>query len=281
MTEVLTQKRQEVIATLIERLGTSNKDYENCLNANMILTELSDNEQLFGKLVETQNVTRLIVHACDIRNPNQSYALSVLTSVFKEYPNYEQQIGSELSQEFQQTVTKSFFDITYTCLLMLRASDQQLGEVPHPEQVNQAGIRFKRFGAKRMRALELLRQEIQTFSKYVNLGDQPQHLSIILRKQIVSTMLDVIENFDFSNVASQLGIQVLDFLKGTFDDADLEQLKNFVKKQLTTQDKTFIQFESGRLTHRGHLAAIIKMALVLKKLTLEGGMLEVSKKAVP
>jgi hypothetical protein len=35
-------------------------------------------------------------------------------------------------------------------------------------------------------------------------------------------MLDVIENFDFSNVASQLGIQVLDFLKGTFDDADLE-----------------------------------------------------------
>ena len=44
MTEVLAQKRQEVIATLIERLGTSNKDYENCLNANMILTELSDNE---------------------------------------------------------------------------------------------------------------------------------------------------------------------------------------------------------------------------------------------
>ena len=94
-------------------------------------------------------------------------------------------------------------------------------------------------------------------------------------------MLDVIENFDFSNVASQLGIQVLDFLKGTFDDADLEQLKNFVKKQLTTQDKTYMQFESGRLTHRGHLAAIIKMALVLKKLTLEGGMLEVSKKPVP
>jgi len=53
MVEVLAEKRQEVIAALIERLSGKNKDFENCLNAHSILLELSDNDQLFGKLVET------------------------------------------------------------------------------------------------------------------------------------------------------------------------------------------------------------------------------------
>jgi len=52
MTEVLNQKRQEVIETLMDRLGPTNKNFENCLNAHMILNELSDNEQLYGKLAE-------------------------------------------------------------------------------------------------------------------------------------------------------------------------------------------------------------------------------------
>lgn len=42
MIEVLNKKRQEVIQTLIDRLGSKNKDYENCLNANTILMELSE-----------------------------------------------------------------------------------------------------------------------------------------------------------------------------------------------------------------------------------------------
>jgi hypothetical protein len=57
--------------------------------------------------------------------------------------------------------------------------------------------------------LELLKQQIQTFSKYLTTtGDQthPQPLTTIMRKQIVSTMLEIIEHYDFSNVASQLGI---------------------------------------------------------------------------
>lgn len=57
--------------------------------------------------------------------------------------------------------------------------------------------------------MELLKQQIQTFSKYLTTtGDQtqPQPLTTIMRKQIVSTMLEIIEHYDFSNVASQLGI---------------------------------------------------------------------------
>lgn len=51
-----------------------------------------------------------------------------------------------------------------------------------------------------------------------------------MRRQIVSTMLDVIADFEFSNVASQLGIQVLDSLKSVFDEVDLESLKAFVRR---------------------------------------------------
>ena len=105
----------------MDRLGPGNKNFESCLNAHMVLTELSDNDQLFGKLAE--NVQRLITHACNIRNVNQSYALSALTAIFQEYPNYESHIGPVAAQQFQQTVLKAFFDTTYTCLLMLRSSD--------------------------------------------------------------------------------------------------------------------------------------------------------------
>jgi hypothetical protein len=68
MTDILNQKRQEVVETLMDRLGPANKSFENCLNAHMVLAELSDNDQLFGKLAE--NVQRLITHACNIGNVN-------------------------------------------------------------------------------------------------------------------------------------------------------------------------------------------------------------------
>lgn len=160
MLDILNVRRQEVVLELIERLSSKNTDFENCLNAHSILLELTDNEAMFGKLVDTQNISKLINCACDIRNPNQSYALNILTSIIKEYPNYEKHLGETVSQEFQMTITKQFQDITYTCLMMLRSSDKQLGEVAHEETLNQAGMSFKRFGLKRMRAMELLKQEI-------------------------------------------------------------------------------------------------------------------------
>ena len=70
MVDVLNAKRQEVVQTLIDRLSGKNSDYERCLNAHMILIELTDNDQLFGTLVDTGNVTKLINHACDMRNVN-------------------------------------------------------------------------------------------------------------------------------------------------------------------------------------------------------------------
>jgi len=44
-------------------------------------------------------------------------------------------------------------------------------------------------------------------------------------------------------------------------------LKAFVQRNLN--DNTYFEFESGRCTTNTHLAAVIKMAMVLKQMTLE------------
>lgn len=137
MTEVLKARRQEVVAFLIEKLSSKNScDFESCLNANAILSEMTDNDVLFEKLVEKENLQKLINNSCDIKNPNQAQALHVLTNIVKEFPNYERQIGEELTTEFQQTLSRSVADIIYTCLLMMRASDAQIGEAPLLEKQN-------------------------------------------------------------------------------------------------------------------------------------------------
>lgn len=68
---------------------------------------------------------------------------------------------------------------------------------------------------------------------------------------------------------------MLHSLKSIFDDADLEQLKEFVRKHLSTHEQTHFQFESGNTTTKGHLASIIHMAIELRKMTIDGGLLNV------
>ena len=41
-------------------------------------------------------------------------------------------------------------------------------------------------------------------------------------------MLDVIEEYEFCSIACHQAILVLDFLKNTFDEEDVDSLKNFV-----------------------------------------------------
>ena len=172
MSEVLSQKRQEVVVSLIDSLSSKNKDnYEACLNAHLILTELTtENEMTFLKLIQKNNIIRLMEASCDIMNPNQGYALSVLASVIKEYPEYDRDISPAQATEFQQTVGLYFHDLTYSCLLVIRSSDEVLGLPPVSEDhENQSGESFKRFGMRRIRAIELIKQELHSISKYAEL----------------------------------------------------------------------------------------------------------------
>jgi hypothetical protein len=124
-----------------------------------------------------------------------------------------------------------------------------------------------------MRALELLKQIISTLSKEgdVNIGS---FISKILKSQIITTLLNVIEDYEFSNVANQVSIQILYHLKTIYDDSDVELLKSFVRNNLSSQEKTHFEFSSGNKTTKAHLASIINMAIELKKLTLDGGFIK-------
>lgn len=81
MHDTLVAKRQEVINSLIESLSQKNKnDLEACLNAQTILSELTENEGTFAELIKRDNMVNLMEAACDLHNHlGQSYALSVLS----------------------------------------------------------------------------------------------------------------------------------------------------------------------------------------------------------
>ena len=113
---------------------------------------------------------------------------------------------------------------------------------------------------------------ITTLSKEgdVNIGS---FISKIMKNQIITTLLNVIEDYEFSSVANQLSIQILYHLKSIYDDSDVELLKDFVRRNLSSQDKTHSEFSTGNKTTKAHLASIINMAIELKKLTLDGGLL--------
>lgn len=139
---------------MLSRLSIKNKDLELCLNAHTILAELADNESTFGKLVQKENMSLLIKAATDTRNTNQGYALNILTTLIKEFPDYERQIGAGLAQEFQMTIGNSFLDITYGAVMTIRSSSDI------ESYVNQAGLTIKRLGIRKLRALEFIKQEL-------------------------------------------------------------------------------------------------------------------------
>lgn len=239
------------------------------MNAHMILVELTENETTFGKLIQRENVVKLMEAACDLQNTqNQSYALAVLTHIIKEYPDYERSIDKVHAAEFQQTIGLHFHDLTYTCLLTISTSDENLG-APAPLQENQSGVLNKRFGMRRMRSLELLRQELHSISKYAELN-AIQQISIVLRRHIIRTMLDVVENYQYCSAACYEAIEVLDILKIAFDDDDVETMKEFVRTHLNSQKVTHFKFESGRHCTNSNLATIIKIGLALKRIIATG-----------
>ena len=56
MRAIFNSKRQEVLQTLIDRLGPKSLDFENVLNAQAVLIELIDNKKVYKRLIDTQNI---------------------------------------------------------------------------------------------------------------------------------------------------------------------------------------------------------------------------------
>ena len=124
MMETLNNKKQMVVQTLMERLSSKNSNFEQCLNAHTILAELADNETTFAKLAQRDNMLLLIKASTDTKNLWQAYALNILTTIIKEFPDYEKQIGKNLSLEFQGAIGNSFLDITYGAIMTIRGPSE-------------------------------------------------------------------------------------------------------------------------------------------------------------
>lgn len=69
MSEILNKKQQQVILGLIENLSSKNQhDLEACLNAHFILTELTEYDTTFAKLINKECIVKLMVAASDLYN---------------------------------------------------------------------------------------------------------------------------------------------------------------------------------------------------------------------
>jgi hypothetical protein len=79
-------------------------------------------------------------------------------------------------------------------------------------------------------------------------------------------MLYIVEEYEFNSAACFEAIEVLDIIKTAFDDVDIENLKEYVKKNLADSKTTHFMFESGRHTNHANLATIVKIGIALKRL---------------
>jgi hypothetical protein len=86
-----------------------------------------------------------------------------------------------------------------------------------------------------------------------------------MKRQIINAMLYMIETHSFSSITNQLTIQVLDQLKGSFDQEDARTLKKFVTKHLTSN--TEFTYQSGRKSSSLGLGQVVQMALELKHIS--------------
>lgn len=149
-----------------------------------------------------------------------------------------------------------FTDMTYSCLMVLRSGCVE-------EHVNQSGCLIKKIGLTRICALELIKIELETLSKYMDLYSATP-ISEIIRRQIISAMLYVIDTYQFCSVSNQQAILILDFLKKQMDAQDVQSIKQFVMTQI--RQKSLFQFDSERTTSALHMGQVVRVAIDLKNI---------------
>ena len=151
-----------------------------------------------------------------------------------------------------------FVDLCYNSLMLLRGGEND------KTYVNQSGLTVRRTGMLRIRAMEQLRVLIHLLSKQ-NQHTIKQQLGETLRKKIIETMLYMMRTYHQCSISHQQGLLVLNTIRATYDEDDLETMKAFVKTELEN-DMNFY-YPSGRTTSRMNLGQIIKIAIELRTIT--------------
>lgn len=119
---------------------------------------------------------------------------------------------------------------------------------------NQTGIYSKPIGMKRIRAIELIKQEMTVLSKYVDITNT-QYINKILKRHLINTMLHVIQDYPLCSLAGSQALHVLGAFKNSFDLEDLRVLKAFVMRNLN--NNTSFVYESGNQTAANNQALLV------------------------
>lgn len=168
---------------------------------------------------------------------------------------------AEQVKHFIELDQKYFDDVVYALLMTIKADFEEIT----PQYENQSGHVIKPIGIRRLRALELLNIEINS-AKKSGIGGINMESKTMMRRQVIDTMLSVLETYAFCSVACQQVLQVLECIYDTPNPDELNVLKKFVYTIITRGQS--MEFESGRLTTSMVFGSSIKLALCLKKLSL-------------
>ena len=110
--------------------------------------------------------------------------------------------------------------------------------------------------------MELLKQ-IVSFNQDKCKPDNNE-ITKIQRKQIIQTMLYMMDHFAFCSISSQIALTILDTVKVDFDKDDITTLKKFVYNAIKYNKD--LSFESGRSTSNTNMAQVIRIGFELKKM---------------
>lgn len=177
-----------------------------------------------------------------------------------QFSDTERDISQDKKDHFAQVFSAHFTDLAYNCLMILRSADD-------PEvnpYINQVGLKLRKIGAHRLRAMELLHHLMSTMAKAFDIKDS-KNLSVLLRRKLIDTMLYMIVTFPFCSLSNQHALLILNTLRESFDMEDIRVLKQFVQRELDRQ-MDFI-YSSNRKTTGMNMGQIIQMAIELRNLT--------------
>jgi hypothetical protein len=95
--------------------------------------------------------------------------------------------------------------------------------------------------------------------------DGKQLISVLLKSKVIDSMLSMIKRYPFCSVSHQQCIVIMNALKESFNQEDIQVLKDFILVELDGQAN--MEYPSGRTTSGMNMGQITQIAFELRNLT--------------
>ncbi|CDW76941.1 UNKNOWN [Stylonychia lemnae] len=259
--ELLEERQIHVIIRLIQNMNSNTSNLDQCLTSYQFLEDAATYETIFKKLISNQILTQMIRLSCDCTNKFQSYGLCLLAKVIQQFPTFDKNLDMDIISDFTMVIGTMFLDLMFTCLLIITQPDP-ISQDPFVI-INQAGCYQRKFGLTRLRALELIYWCIRTLNNYPQF-DRDIMITPVLRKNLLKTMIQTMEEFQFSSIALQTASKIISLSIDIYDEEDVDFLIEFIMKHLETDER--LKYSSGQEMEKANLGNILKIAINLRNL---------------